>query len=145
MDILDIRRPEAWMCSSRASVEELVAASGSLSKGESFACCWYGQSRSLTALPPFVNAHLRYAEKSMRADSLQKGTLLFIAGTMDIRNAIKASGIRSNSRFVVFASGEAAFSSFVKKSGSEVIKKYGLVLDPAVASEVAAAGIRQES
>ncbi len=134
------------MCSSRASVEELVAASGSLSKGEEFVLLVRAEESFIKRLlPAFVNAHLRYAEKSMRADSLQKETLLFIAGTMNIRNAIKASGIRSNSRFVVFASGEAAFSSFVKKSGSEVIKKYGLVLDPAVASEVAAAGIRQES
>lgn len=92
-------------------------------------------------LPAYINACLRYGEGSMHSDSISIETILFIAGNMNISNALDEVGA-DGSRFILFSSSRELAEKLARRCGLKKIRKIKLVLDQDVASEVSMTAIR---
>ncbi len=94
-------------------------------------------------LPSYINAYLRYKEDAMHSNSLSLETLMFVAGTMNIGNAIEEIAA-NNKRFILFSSKRSLAQSLIKKCRIKKIKEIKLVLDADAASEVAMTAIKDD-
>ncbi len=141
-DIFKGKKPAACLAGSDLEKEVLLDIALKLSRGDRFILLMRN-TRSLEdrLLPAFMNALLRYSEKSMRSESLQKEVLLFAAGTMNIGKAISNRGIVDPREFVAFASGRALLDTFIRLSHSRITKQYKLSVKWDSAREAAMAGL----
>lgn len=146
MDISKIKgKPVAYLAEADTEVKRLADCSRRVSKGEHFVLLMKHDETFINRLlPAYVNSYIRHMEKSTRSESMQMEMLLFVAGTMNISKAIKRAGTHDKSRFILFASDRKIMNKFIRKGKVDLIKEYGLELDPDVAGEVAIAGIGED-
>jgi hypothetical protein len=139
------RLPVAYLCSSEAELEALLDGSREFSKGNEFLLLIRDDKRLLDrVLPSYINAVIRERESGMRAKKLQMEMLLFLSGTMNISNAIKASGAKSSSSFIALASSEALFKEFARRYKIRKAKRYPLKLNLDVSGDVATTELESE-
>ena len=134
--------PNALLCSSAKSIEELVSISKKHSKKGAFIVILGKDEKLLKRLlPAYLNAYARFNEGGMRSRDMGIEIMLFLAGSMNIGGAIRKVGARSGSEFIAYSNSGKALASFVKKSSCKIVKKYALKFDCSAAGEVAIAGI----
>ncbi len=127
---------------SDSNMEKLLELSNSLSDSNRCILLLENKEKILERIiPGYINAKLRQYEKSMRSSSLQKETLLFIAGTMNIKNAIEKVGAKSKNDFLVFGNSEKLLLEFIKLGKLKKVTKIDLYLDIKNAYEVAYSGL----
>lgn len=135
---MNFGKPAAYSVSSRFSIDQLLELSDRISKGREFVQIFEDDKRLIPRLiPAYLTSLIRMNEKAMRSRSLSKEMLLFVAGKMNIQEAIKSCGAKNNKSFLVFASSSEIFSRFLKKTDLLINKKHKLKLDYEVAGEVA--------
>lgn len=128
-------------CSS-SNIQTLLELSNSLSDSDKFILLLENKEMILKRIiPGYINAKLRQYEKLMRSSSLQKETLLFIVGTMNIKNAIENAGAKSENDFLVFGNSERLLLEFIKRGKLKKIKEIDLHLDVKDAYKVAYSGL----
>ncbi len=127
---------------SDSNIQKLLELSNSFSDSDKFILLLENKEKIPgRIIPGYINAKLRQYEKSMRSSSLQKEVLLFIAGTMNIKNAIEKVGAKSESDFIVFGNSEKLLLEFIKLGKLKKVKKIDLSLDFKTAYEVAYSGL----
>lgn len=130
--------PVCFLCSSDTDLQKLIDASSHMINGENFLLLTGSAGKIERRLAPaYLNAITRYRDFSMRSTSLQLEMLLFISGTMRISEAIKASGAKSSSGFIVFSTDKKLLSKFLKENKVKTLKQIKIILDPEEAQEVA--------
>ena len=131
-------RPAAAVCSSNASLEDVLRAAKLLCKREDFVQLFDYSSRIVPKLmPAYINAVLRHREGSTISSNVGIEMLLLLCGSTDIRKAIKECGAKEGNNFIVFASPSALLKKFAKASGVKVIRSVKLDIDFEEASAVA--------
>ena len=131
-------KPIAYLCSSQAKLEAMLDDSRKNSKKGTFLLLAEPKSNlQERIIPAYINSAIREQEKCMRANNIQMEMLLFLSGTMNIGKAIRDSGAKSSSKFVLISNKETLISSFCKKFGIKKLQKYVLTLDYDVSGKVA--------
>ena len=138
------KKAVAYRLNSASSIDSIVNEAMKLSKGNDFVLILKG-SREIERrmLPAYVSAAIRQADCSMHSRSLAIETLLFIAGTMNISNAVER--VRpAGGEFIVFSTDERCAQSLFSRFRIRRPKKCRLELDPIVTSDVALTAIRED-
>ncbi|MDE1767894.1 MAG: hypothetical protein KGH64_02325 [Candidatus Micrarchaeota archaeon] len=94
-------------------------------------------------IPAYLNAYLRMKENVMQSNSLSIETMLFIAGSMNIGNAIKKVSANKN-RFMIFSESKELANRLIKKCGLKEVHRVSLSLDLNIANEVAVTAIKDD-
>lgn len=94
-------------------------------------------------VPAYMGAAIRQAEGSMHSSSLSMEIILFVAGTMNISNALEDT-VAKGDQFVLFASRTSIVNYLLSRFGLEVIKKYELRIDSNGSGEVAITAIKDD-
>ena len=134
----------AFLGTSESGAEKVIEEAMRLSNGDDFILV-LKPSKGIEdrLIPAYIGALIRKEDGIMHASSLALETLLFIADTMNIGNAIeRASG--TGNKFVIFASSRALADKISSKLGIKVLKTYRLRLDPKKSSAIAITAARYE-
>ncbi len=130
--------PLMFVCSSKTDTNRLIESSKSSSRGRDFLLPLDYSERAIErALPAYISALIKRNEGMARANSPRMEMLLFVCGTMNIGNALKACGIRNPSKFLLFATKSKLAERFFKANGIAKPRKVELELDPRVSCKVA--------
>ncbi len=134
--------PCAIIFESQSSIESIVGDAKRISKEDDVLIA-VKEAGALEKrfLPAYINAYLRYHEKSMHSSSISLETMLFLAGNMNITNAIGKVGA-DKSRFVLFSSRKELAAQLARKCNLRKIREIRLVLDYDIASDVAMTAIK---
>lgn len=138
------KHPYAALVISTAPIDTVIKEAKRIAKGGDVILA-LKESRGIEErlLPAYINAYLRYSEKSMHSSSISLEMLLFVAGAMNISNAAKNSAADSK-RFILFSSEKKLAEQLQEKCGIKVEKELKLGMDPDAASDVAMTAIRDD-
>ena len=133
----------AFRASSGRCADSVVEAAKNLSRGSDFVLVLKDSAEvEGRLLPAYISASMRMREGSMHSRSLALEIMLFVAGTMNIGNAVARAGA-SGSRFIIFASSRGVADALVSKCRLRVAGRCRLRLDPAISSSVALTAISE--
>ncbi|MCL4365208.1 MAG: hypothetical protein M1569_00735 [Candidatus Marsarchaeota archaeon] len=134
----------AFKSSSGADISEIIDCASRLSEGANFIVILDDiKNIDKLLIPAYLNAIIRRNDGSMHAESLSIEIMLFIAGTMNIGNAMKLASATSSKRFVIFSDSMALIRRIL--SGFDITaRKIGLSVDLSKSSAVAVTAIRDE-
>jgi tRNA threonylcarbamoyladenosine modification (KEOPS) complex Cgi121 subunit len=134
----------AFLVESKGSGSSLISKANKISKGGNFLLVIKNiKGIEKRFIPAYINAVVRREEGVAAAKSLQMEILLFIAGTMQVNDAIRSvSG--SGSRIILFSNSKKILNQAISKFNLNIIKEYSLLLDPSVSIDVAATTIRHD-
>lgn len=144
---MDLERlaPEAYLCSSRLGVGELLAKKASFRPKAGFLQLFdYTDEIASKILPAYLNAVVREQDGLMRSNEVGNEMLCLISGEMNVGKAIRKSGIRDNSSFIVFASDKSVAKKIKALFELDKMKRIDLKMDANSASEVAAAPLLED-
>lgn len=79
-------------------------------------------------VPAYVNALVRKREGSMKANTIEKETLLFIAHTLNIREAIERAGMKRGT-CILFSNDEETAKDFASVEKLVITKEISISLD----------------
>lgn len=134
----------AFRVSSSGNAEAVLGEAISLSKGDDFVILLKGAVDTKRLLPSYVSAAIRKSEGSTHSKSLSIEIMLFLAGTMNIGNAVKKVGASGKGNMIAFASSEKLAKSLISKFNMKNAGRCSLSMDPKVTNEVALTAIRED-
>ncbi|MDE1856130.1 MAG: hypothetical protein KGH49_02760 [Candidatus Micrarchaeota archaeon] len=130
--------PQCYLCSSKKDIAELVKGASKLSKSTDFVQLFDDRAEIVQKLlPAYFNSVVRGNEKVMRSNGIAKEMLIFVAGEPNIAKAISKCGVKSSSRFVMFATSNKMAGAAKPRLGIWAMKKMALRFDLDVAQGVA--------
>ncbi len=122
--------PVAYACSSGSGLEDLLDSARKLSRGDEFVLLLKDdEAIARRVLPAYLNAYIRHKEGHARSESLQMETLLFIAGTFKIGDAIRMCGVRDTGSFLLVCSGRELARRYARTNKVKIGKEHRLVMD----------------
>ncbi len=128
----------AIVAASTLDINEVLSLSNKLSNDLEFILILNYEKEILKKLlPAYINVRLRREELCMRSSMMQKEMLLFLAGTMNINNAIKKIGALSEKKFIVIGTSKTLINKFKKIAKLTKIKQEKLYLNIDDAADIA--------
>lgn len=144
---MDLERlaPEAYLCSSRLSVAQILEKKVAFRPKSGFLQLFDNSEEIVAKIPPaYLNAIVRQEDGLMKSNEIGNEMLCLVSGEMNVGKAIKESGIKENSGFIVFASDKSVAKNLKELFELKQMKKIVLKLDLNFASEVAAAPLLED-
>lgn len=138
------RDPCAIVVESDSGPDSAIEAAKKIAKkGEALVAVRQNEQIEKRLLPAYINSYVRFMEGSMHSNSISLEMLLFVAGNMNIGNAVGAVAA-DDKRFIIFSSSRRLADSVIKKSGLKRIRELRLSLDAKTASDVAMTAIKDD-
>ncbi|MGC9037699.1 MAG: hypothetical protein ACP5IK_03260 [Candidatus Micrarchaeia archaeon] len=131
---LERANPVAYVCESE-SVEESIKAADRLSGRRNFVLLLSKGIDPAKLLPAYLNAAVRKHSGMGKASKPSMEMLLYVAGTPNIKEAIKKCGAHEQ-KFIAFSTSHSLFRKFKKQSRIRVIKQVPISFDGSEAEKV---------